>query len=81
MNIFLLILAGLLLLIVLLLFCPLVVKITYQDKVQLKIGYLFPLFTIPLKKKKETDPRNTAKQGRKEEEKGCPNKRYTRKKG
>ena len=69
MNIFLLILAGLLLLIVLLLFCPLVVKISYRDKVRLKIGYLFPLFTIPLEKKEETDPRKIAKQAEKKRKK------------
>lgn len=73
MNVFLLILAGLLLLIVLLLFCPVVVKIVYHDKVRVKVGYLFPVFTIPLEKKEETDPKKIAKQAerqrRKEEKK------------
>ena len=80
MNIFLLILAGLLLLIVLLLFCPLVVKISYRDKVRLKIGYLFPLFTIPLEKKEETDPRKIAKKAEKKRKKEGKKKRREEKK-
>lgn len=73
MNVFLLILAGLLLLIVLLLFCPLVVKIVYDEKVTVRIGYFFPVFKIPLGKAEETDPKKAArkaeKQRRKEEKK------------
>ncbi len=85
MNIFLLILAVLFLLIVLLLFCPVVVKISYHEKVSLKVGYLFPVFTVPLEKKEETDPKKAAKkaerQRRKEEKKKRREEKKKQKKG
>lgn len=65
MNVFLLILAGIIVLILLLLFCPVVIKIEYKDKVKIKAGYLFPVFTIPTEK--EEDPEKAAKKAAKKE--------------
>ena len=64
MNVFLLILAGILLLIVLLLFCPFVIKLRFDEKLSLKVGYLFPIISIPIGE--ETDP---VKRQKKEEKK------------
>ncbi len=80
MNVFLLILAGLLLLLVLLLFCPFVVKVAYREKVSLKIGYLFPLFAIPLEKKEETDPKKIARQEERQRKKKAKKQRREEKK-
>ncbi|GEM_PF-1583979 len=60
MNVFLLILAGIIILILLLLFCPFVIKIRFEDEVKLKVGYLFPVLTIRLDKQ-ETDPEKLKK--------------------
>ncbi len=54
MNIFLLILAGILLIIDILIFCPLSIKLVYDKGVKLRVGYLFPVFRVlPQKPKKE----------------------------
>ncbi len=62
MTIFLIILAVILLIIDFLIFCPISIKLEYDNELRLKIGYLFPLFRIlppkpqkikPEKKKKE----------------------------
>ncbi len=72
MNVFLLILAGILLLIILLLFSPLVVKVVYEEKVKVRIGLFFPVFPVPVAREEPTDPKKIKKaeeKKRKKEEK------------
>ena len=68
MNVFLLILAGILLLIVLLLFCPFVIKLRFDEKLSLKVGYLFPIISKRNGKKKkrssERQKRNSRRRAR-----------------
>ena len=59
MNIFLLILAGIIAVIDLLIFCPVVVKIEFREKLKIKAGYLFPIIPIPTGA--EADPEKAAK--------------------
>ena len=59
MNVFLLILSGIIALILLLLFCPVVVKLDYREKLKIRVGYLFPIIPIPTGK--EEDPVKAAK--------------------
>ncbi len=80
MNVFLLILAGILLLILLILFCPLVVKIVYEEKVRLKVGLLFPVFSIPIGKPEQVDPAKAAKAERKKQKKEAKKQRKAEKK-
>ena len=75
MYIFLLILAIILLIIDFLIFCPVCVKLTYDEDLKLRVGYLFPVFRIlparpkkekPKKKKKQKkQPQKTAREGEK----------------
>lgn len=73
MNVFLLILAGILVLILLLLFCPLTVKVRFDDKVRLKLGYFFAVIPIPIGPPDTDDPAKLekieAKKSKKEEKK------------
>lgn len=65
MNVFLLILSGIIALILLLLFCPVVVKLDYREKLKIRVGYLFPIIPIPTGK--EEDPVKAAKKAAKKE--------------
>ena len=69
MNVFLLILAGIILIILLLLLCPFSIKIVYDEKVHLSVGYFFPVFRIPLEKKEITDPKKLARLEKKKQKK------------
>ncbi len=80
MNVFLLILAGIILIILLLLLCPLSFRIVYDDKVRLKVGYFFPVFNIPLEKKEITDPKKLEKLQKKQQKKEEKKKRAEEKK-
>lgn len=49
-----LIISGIILLILILLFCPVVIKLTFNDEVSLRVGLLFPVFKVlPMKPQKE----------------------------
>lgn len=80
MNVFMLILAGIILIILMLLLCPLSIKIVYDDKVHLRVGYFFPVFKIPLEKKVITDPKKLAKLEKKKQKKEEKKKRQEEKK-
>ena len=80
MNVFLLILAGIILIILLLLLCPIVIKIEYDEKPHLRVGYFFPVFRIPLEKKEITDPKKLARIEKKKQKKEEKKKRAEEKK-
>lgn len=71
MNVVGLILSGILLLILLLLFCPLVVKVVYDGQISLKVGLLFPVIRVLPAKPKKPKPekkKKTKKQKKKPEQ-------------
>ena len=62
-----------------LIFCPVCIKLTYREEIQLRIGYLFPVFRIlPMKEKPEKQSaKESGKQKNTDEEKkkeGTPKK-------
>ena len=61
MHIFLLILGILLLVIDLLIFCPVCIRLTYDNELTLRVGYLFPVFRILPAKPKQEKPEKKRK--------------------
>ena len=64
MNVFLIILSVILIIIDILIFCPISIKLVYENDVKLKVGYLFPVFRILPPK-----PKNEEAERKKEEKK------------
>ena len=69
MDVFFLILGIILILILLLLFCPIAVKISFDNELKLSVGYIFPLIRIPLAKGEEQDPEKARKKAEKQKKK------------
>ena len=80
MNVFLLILAGIIVIILLLLFLPFTVRVTYNDKVKIQAGLVFPFINIPVGEQKNISPRKAAKAERKKQKKEEKKKRAKEKK-
>ena len=64
MNIFLIILSVILIIIDILIFCPISIKLVYDNDLKLRVGYLFPVFRILPQK-----PKNEEAERKKEEKK------------
>lgn len=80
MNVFLLILAGIILLILLILFSPVVIKVVYDGKAKLRVGLLFPVFSISLSEPKTDDPKKQRKLEKKKQKKEAKKQKKAEKK-
>ena len=80
MNVFLLILAGIILLILLILFSPVVIKVVYDGKPKLRVGLIFPVFGIPIAEPKTDDPKKLRKLEKKQKKKEAKKQKKAEKK-